>query len=92
MALPSIEQVDLGLAMNHMLSEHTLQHFRANLWLPQLVDRSGWNGPASDRALLDKAQARINALLAGYHKPEGRADYLARMRQVIERARRALYG
>lgn len=91
-AMPSIEEVELGIRTNHMTTAHTLAHFRTNLWLPKLVDRSGWAGAESDRAMLDKAQGRVDELLTGYRKPEGREDRLHDMRKVVERARKKLVG
>lgn len=82
-------EVDLGFVQNHLASEHTLGHFR-ELWSPGFIDRRGWTGAAGDRALLDKAQGQINELLAAYRKPTGREQPLARMRAVVERARRHL--
>jgi len=81
-------ETDLGFVQNHLASAHTLEHFR-DLWTPALLDRRGWRGAASDREMLDKAQGQINELLAAYRKPPGREDQLARMRAVVERARRA---
>jgi trimethylamine:corrinoid methyltransferase-like protein len=86
-----IEQVQQGLAGNHLTTPHTLDHFRS-LWLPAYIDRKGWNGAPSDRAMLERAQGRIVELLADYRKPEGREDQLARMREAVERARKKLVG
>jgi trimethylamine:corrinoid methyltransferase-like protein len=86
-----IEQVRQGLECNHLGTPHTLEHFRS-LWLPAYVDRRGWNGAAGDRAMLDRAQGRLVELLAEYRQPEGREDQLARLREVVARARRQLAG
>jgi trimethylamine:corrinoid methyltransferase-like protein len=86
-----IELVQQGLTGNHMATEHTLEYFRS-LWLPSYIDRRGWKGARGDREMLDRAQGRVTELLAEYRKPEGREDQLARMREVVERARRALVG
>jgi trimethylamine:corrinoid methyltransferase-like protein len=87
LAMEAIEEVGLGLATNHLQTRHTLEHFRSCFWLPRFVDRAGWKGAESDRAMLDKAQAAIEELLASYRKPEGRDGQLAEMRKVAERAR-----
>lgn len=87
--LAGIVDVDLGFLQNHLGSSHTLAHFR-ELWTPALIDRRGWLGAAGDREMLDKAQGQLNDLLGAYRKPEGREDKLAKMRAVVERARRAL--
>jgi len=91
-AMPSIVEVDLGLHTNHVISEHTLKHFRSALWLPEFIERSGFEGPEQEQRMLDKAQAKVNELLAQYEKPEGREEQLAEMRKVVERARTELVG
>lgn len=89
-ALPTILDVDLGLHKNFLQSTHTLEHFRQTLWLPQLVDRSGYSGPPQDEALLDRAQVKVEEALEQYVKPEGREDKLEQMRAVMERAGKEL--
>ncbi len=88
--MPGILEVDLGLQMDHLRSDHTLRHFRSALWLPEFIERAGYEGPDQDREMLDKAQAKMTALLAEYEKPEGREEQLAEMRKVVERARKEL--
>jgi trimethylamine--corrinoid protein Co-methyltransferase len=92
LALDTIADIGLGLSRNHLQSEHTLRHFRDSLWLPELVDRSGWNGPETEAAALDRAQSRADELIAQYRKPEGREDKLRALRAVMERAGRELLG
>ena len=90
LGLDAILDVGHGIDLNHMATEHTLHHFRTSLWLPQLLDRSGYAGPEAERAILDKARSQVGDLLAAYRKPEVAPDKLARMRQVVDRARREL--
>ena len=71
-------------------TDHTLRHFRSALWLPQLMDRSGWNGLESEETAIQNAQAKVNELIASYEKPEVDGDKLAKLREVVDRARRAL--
>lgn len=92
LALPTIREVGLGLERNYFESQHTLQHFRRCLWLPEWIDRSGWNGFAHEEAILNAAQAKFEALLAEYRPPEGREDQLAALQQVLQKARRDLLG
>lgn len=91
LALPTIADVDLGLETNFLQSDHTLQHFRRSVWLPELFPRAGWTGAGDELAILDRAQAKFQDLLQAYRQPEGREDQLAAMRQVLERAARK-YG
>jgi len=90
LAPDEIAEIELGLEATHLGTEHTLRHFRQSLWLPELIDRSGWRGPDHDRELLTKAQAKVHELTAACQKPEVDPDKLARMRAIVERARRQL--
>lgn len=84
--LDDIVAVDLGMTDNYLETMHTARHFRENLWMPQLVDRRGWNGAADDAAMIERARAKVAELRAQYVKPEGRGEKLAAMRAVMERA------
>lgn len=92
LALDAILEVGIGIEKNHLETEHTLQHFRRELWSPRLIDRSGWNGSGSDDSLLERARLKVEELIAAYRKPDVDPDALHRMRQVIERARVELLG
>ena len=86
--LEAMLKVGHASSMNYMETEHTLQHFRSALWLPELLARSGWNGPQSEEEALDRAQTRVNELIASYEKPEVDEEKLAKMKAVVERARK----
>jgi trimethylamine--corrinoid protein Co-methyltransferase len=88
--MDAICEVGLCLDQNHLMTEHTVEHFRSSLWLPRLIERGGWRGAEGDKAMLDKAQAQIDDMLSQYRKPEGREDQLAKMRAVVERAKQKL--
>jgi trimethylamine:corrinoid methyltransferase-like protein len=90
--LSGVFEVDLGLETNHLISDHTLHHFRRALWLPEFIHRSGFEGYEQETAMLDCIQQRMEELLTQYRKPEGRENQLARMREVVERARVELPG
>jgi len=90
--LDEILDVGIGLRTNHLQTEHTVRHFRSSLWLPELIDRSGWKGAADDARMLDQAQGQVDELLSQYTKPEGREDQLAAMRAIADRARAELLG
>jgi trimethylamine:corrinoid methyltransferase-like protein len=90
LALEDILAVGHGLQQSHLTTETTLRHYRNAFWNPKLIDRSGWNGPAYDAALLDKANREVRRLEAAYRKPEVDPDKLHAMRQVVTRARRRL--
>ncbi|MBO3803802.1 MAG: trimethylamine methyltransferase family protein, partial [Candidatus Brockarchaeota archaeon] len=89
-ALDTIVDVGFGLGKNYLQSRHTLRHCRESLWIPELLDRSGWNGFENEEKILEKTQKRVEDLLAAYEKPEIDAGKLSRMREIAKRARREL--
>ena len=89
-ALDTIFDVGIALDKSYLHTDHTLRSFRENAWLPELIDRSGWDGAESDRALVAKALQKVQELIASYVKPEVDPDKLVRMRAVVERAHREL--
>jgi trimethylamine--corrinoid protein Co-methyltransferase len=88
LAFDTMLEVDLGFGRNYFESGHTLGSFRDNVWLPKLIDREGWKGWDQDEALVNKAQAKFEDLLAEYRKPEVDPDKLAAMRAILDRAAR----
>jgi len=86
-ALDTIVEVGFGIGASYMDQDHTLEHFRDDTWLPPTIDRSGYAGPEWEQGVLDRLQAKVDELIASHRKPEGRGDKLARMREVVERAR-----
>ncbi|MCC6445258.1 MAG: trimethylamine methyltransferase family protein [Armatimonadetes bacterium] len=88
--MESILEVGQGIKSTFLQSDHTLEHYRECLWLPQIFDRSGWNGFEFETQVLDRAQEKVDALIASYRKPEGREDKIAAMREVVDRARKRL--
>ena len=89
-AMDAILDVGLGLDKSYLETEHTLRHHRECLWRPEIVGRAGWNGWADEEATLERAKRRVVELTAAYEKPSVDPAKLARMRQVVERARREL--
>ena len=73
-----------------MEAEHTVEHFRSALWLPELMERPGWTGPETEKRVLDRAQKKVNELVAAYEKPDVDKDMLGKLRAVVERARKEL--
>jgi trimethylamine:corrinoid methyltransferase-like protein len=88
--IDSIVEIGLGIDSNHLMTGHTLEHFRNSLWLPDVMDRTGWAGVKSDTSVLDRAQHTIDELKRSYRKPEGRGDVLDRMKSIVNRARKSL--
>ena len=88
--LETILEVGHASGGGYMASEHTLRHFRSALWLPELLERLGWAGPQTEERVLARARAKRGELLAAYEKPAFDHDRLAKLRQVVERARKEL--
>lgn len=87
---PTILEVGTGDGASYFQSDHTALNFRSSLWLPELLDRTGWNGPESEARIMDRYRDKVRALTAEYQKPEGREGKLAAARRVVERARKEL--
>ena len=90
--LDTIVEVGFGLHRSYVDRDHTLMHFREDNWLPPITDRSGYTGPEQEEAVLTRLQEKVDELIASYQKPEVDPDRLARMRKVVERARKELVG
>lgn len=89
-AIDTILDVGVGLEKSYLETEHTLQHYRESLWIPDLLDRSGWNGADNEAKLLERMRRKVGDLLSTYQKPSVDPDKLAAMREVVDRARREL--
>jgi trimethylamine:corrinoid methyltransferase-like protein len=89
-SLEAILEVGHASETNYLETENTLRHFRSVLWLPELLERCGWTGLDTEEKVLNRAQKRVNELLAAYKKPEVDGRKLEQMRKVVEKARRAL--
>lgn len=88
--LDTILEVGHAEETNYLETNHTLEHFRSALWLPELLSRLGWEGPESEAQAIERGQARVDELVASYEKPDFDEGKLAAMREVVERARKEL--
>jgi len=88
-ALDTILDVRFGLTKSYLDTDHTLQNYRQWLWCPQFMDRSGW-AFEKEEVVLKRLQGKVNELVARYEKPEVDPDKLAKMRKVVERAKKDL--
>jgi len=89
-ALEEILEVGIGFKKSHLDTMHTLKHFRSSLWLPHILERSGWNGFQMEKRILEKAQNKVEELVNNYQKPEGREEKLAKMREIVSKAEKDL--
>jgi trimethylamine--corrinoid protein Co-methyltransferase len=69
LALEVIKSV--GIGGNFLAEDHTLAHFRNEVWFPESFDRRGWNDWWANgaRSMLDWARRRKETILAR-HRPE----------------------
>jgi len=89
-ALEVIKRVGIG---GHFLAdEHTLAHFRRELWSPELFDRRDWESWWEDgaKSMVEKAREKKQRILL-HHSPEPIDPALAReIDEIVAAARREL--
>ena len=94
LAMPAILEVGVGQEKSYVQMEHTLHHFRKELWQPALWGRTAWEGYERERAkegeMLDKAHAQFKEMLASYEPPEVDPTMLAEIDRVIEKAKQEI--
>jgi trimethylamine:corrinoid methyltransferase-like protein len=95
-ALEAIAAVGSGVERSYLETEHTLTHYRRSLWFSKLLDRGVWREEGDeahpDAKLLSRAQAQFREVMARYTKPEADEDKLAKVKEVVAKARRELVG
>jgi trimethylamine:corrinoid methyltransferase-like protein len=94
LALAEILDVGQGLGKTHLTTEHTLRNYRQALWSPtyhDLVPRPDCRADFEhDRRVVAQAHAQYLEILGRYQPPTVDAGKTEAIRQVIERARRAM--
>lgn len=94
LALDLIQELALNHSKSFLQSDHTLKHFRQAFWYPELMEQSTWENAEEERKketiLLEKAEARWQAALAGYQPPDIPTEKLTAVDRVIEKARKTL--
>ncbi len=88
-----LEVIEEGIAAGSFLGlEHTVQHFRKELWFPQLLDRRYWEGWATGGR--EDMHARCRALkdrILQQHKPQPLDEHQRKaVDGVVEAAKRHL--
>jgi len=90
----AIQGVGLGLDRSYIEAEHTYEHFRRELWHPELLDRGVWLGfeesSAKERQALDRAHELVVATIEQYEPPELDRDKINAVRAVVAKATKAL--
>jgi trimethylamine--corrinoid protein Co-methyltransferase len=93
-ALDMITSVGSGIGASYLDSDHTLQRYRESLWFPALIDRSVWRGDREeqhpDAELLERCRRQFSEVMSRYRPPQVDPNMLAKVRQVVDRARRDL--
>ena len=89
-SLDAIQEVGHAEKTNYMETDNTLQHYRSALWIPELLERLGWTGLKTEERVLGRARQKVNDLVASYKKPDVDEEKLAKMRQIVARARKEL--
>lgn len=93
LAVPVIESA--APQGDYMTSDHTLRHFRQELWLPGgLWNRADWDTclAAGGKSMVDRAAERAEDILAS-HQPEPIAEELAKeIDAIVESAKKHLLG
>ncbi len=90
LALDVIKRV--GIGQNFLADEHTVDHFRQEVWFPEGFDRRGWEDWWADgaKSMVDWARARKEMILA-QHRPEPLDPQLAgELDKIVATATREL--
>ena len=90
MAVDVIEEV--GHHGNHLVQPHTAQHFRTELWMPTIFERSPWDSwmDQEGKSLVERAAHKVQEIL-DVHQPESMDEAMEReIDGIVESARKHL--
>jgi trimethylamine--corrinoid protein Co-methyltransferase len=78
-----------GPGGSFIAEEHTVRHFRRELWMPRILDRAFWEGwaKAGRPDTLKRARERLAELKAAYAPKPLPGDVEREVRRLVERAR-----
>jgi len=86
LALVLINKV--GIGGNFLGEDHTVKHFRKELWFPELIDRripSSWL--KDEKITIDKAKDKVKSLLKNYQsRPTLNKDKIREIKKVVKKA------
>jgi trimethylamine---corrinoid protein Co-methyltransferase len=90
MGIDVVEEV--GPGGSFLPTEHTADHFRDELWFPQLTDRRYYEAWRKDDAIDTERRcaSRREDILAHHHSPPLAEDLSRELRQIVDAARRGL--
>lgn len=96
LALESILEVEQGIESTHLVTEHTVRHFREALWDPEFHSHAPLDDYAADftrdQRQVDKAHAQVEEIIETYEAPDVEDDMLRDLRKVVERAGKSVDG
>jgi trimethylamine--corrinoid protein Co-methyltransferase len=94
MGLGLIEQFGPRFGTTYLGAEHTARHFRSAQWMPRLMDRTCWEGPAAElrkeRQIVERAEARWRKALKSYERPNIPEEKMRAVDEVVTAACRQL--
>ena len=84
----------LGPGGTFIAEEHTVRHFREEVWMPTILDRNYWDQWEQKGCLTtgQKVKTRLEELLAAYEPHPLAEDVEREVRKVLNRARSTLGG
>jgi trimethylamine:corrinoid methyltransferase-like protein len=89
--MDTIKEVGFGIAENFTTSMHTIENMYTSSWMPNLINRNGYNIAAQKQAV-ENAKKKVNELVASYKKPELDQAKMEKAKAVLERAKKDLAG
>ncbi|MCX6034526.1 MAG: trimethylamine methyltransferase family protein [Chloroflexi bacterium] len=86
LALDVIDRV--GPGGNYLSEEHTLEYFRTEFWMPELLDRSNWDTWEANgsKPLRQRAHERVLELIETFEPEPIPADIEQKLKIIITRA------
>jgi trimethylamine--corrinoid protein Co-methyltransferase len=86
LALDVIDQV--GPGGNFLSEEHTLNYFRTEFWMPELLDRSNWDTWMANgsKTLRQRVHERVLELIETFEPEPIPADIEHKLQSIIARA------
>lgn len=90
LALDLIKQV--GIGGNYLAEEHTVKHFRQEIWIPKGFDRRNWDAWYADGAhsMADWAVAQVEHIRTHHSVPLPEAGLVKEIERILAAAERQL--
>jgi trimethylamine---corrinoid protein Co-methyltransferase len=92
LGLEAVWESGLQSGSGYVCAEHTLRHYRSDVWYPRLIDRRTdlAQGGGDEAGILARAEEAWRAAVARYEQPEMDPAKVRALNEVVERARREL--